>query len=329
MGGNAGAQRRRRPHIPGRDDARSRVQFAFGDLFNNLPQLAVFDSHLHVPTLAATVGAIAGYSAQCAWGRNMAAGQPACVAGGDDEIERAILFRRSAQQRVDRAFRRPKHLCAWSMIAGAAVAVERPAAAARTDVYAHVSGDRRRSRLLPGTAVAPKLPGLELLKRVWPLACGCFEGRLSGKVMRDRGRRAQILAAVIAAHVAHYGLRQTQASLDPATGVAIAFRIGDLCVEIELTAKAVFALHRLQRLARNVDHLVDVVRRHDEGRGAMMPVSPVVLMCRPLSYSFSGRCPARRASASARRRCRYHAVAANVGDGMSFQREHSFQESPP
>lgn len=223
MSGNAEGAAERSPRHPWSSDARSAAcNFAFGDLFNNLPQLAVFDGHLHVPTLAAAAGAIAGYSAQCAL-RSEHGGWPAGMQVATTKSGAQFFFGDPLNNALIAHSAAEGPLRAWSMIAGAAVAVgvQPPPL---EPMFAHVSAAIGEDRgFYPATAVAPRLPGLELLKRVWPLACDCFEGRLSGKVMRDEAATPQIWRPVIAAHVAHHGLRRTQASLDPATGVAIAF----------------------------------------------------------------------------------------------------------
>lgn len=233
MGGDTGAAPDNRRTYPWTGDEREAAcNFAFGDLFNNLPQLAVFDGQVHLATLAAAAGAVAGFSAQCAL-RAENGGWPAGMKVATTKSGAQYYFGDPLNNALMAGSAAEAPLRAWSMIAGAAVAVGvQPSPLYQ--MFAHVSAMIGQDEgFYPAAAERPKLPGLELLKRVWPLASDCFEGRLSGKVMRDEAAAPARWRPVIAAHVAHYGLRQTQSALDPATGVAIAFESAIYASKIE------------------------------------------------------------------------------------------------
>lgn len=209
-------------HFPWEDDARAAAcNMAFGDLFNNLPSLAVFDERLHLPTLLAAAGAIAGFSAQ----RALLAETGAWPAGTQVATTKAghtFYFGDPLNHMLVPASAADAPLRIWPVAAGAAQA----AGMAPPDVnamFAHVSRAIGQDLdFFPTPADAqPKMGGLALLKHVWPFARDCFDGKLSGKVLRDEGDVPQRWRPVVAAYVAHFGLRQSQSTLDAATGVTL------------------------------------------------------------------------------------------------------------
>ena len=203
------------------DECFAACNFAFGDLFRNLPAEMAFDGHIDVPTLLAAAGAIAGFAAQ----RALFAQADAWPAGMHIATTRAgqtFYFGDPLNDMLVPASRDDTPLRLWPLAAGAAASasVTPPDVAA---MFAHVTTIiGHDSDFYPSPAGArPKLPCVELLKRAWPLARDCFDGKLSGKVLREEGVVPQRWRPVVAAYVAHYGLRQSQAALDAATGVTV------------------------------------------------------------------------------------------------------------
>lgn len=224
MTGATTADSRGGPSFPWSGDERAAAcNFAFGDLFNNLPSLAAFDGEVHVPTLLAAAGAIAGFAAQSAL-RAQHGGWPAGMQAATTKSGAQFFFGDPLNNALMASSAADAPLRAWSVIAGAAMTagVQPPPV---EPMFAHVSSAIGGEQgFFPSTAAArPKLRGTELLQRVWPLARDCFEGRLSGKVLREEGVAPQRWRPTIAAYVAHHGLRRTQSVLDAATGVTIAF----------------------------------------------------------------------------------------------------------
>lgn len=216
------SQKTQRPPLPWDADARAAAcHCAFNDLFNNLPSLAMFDGALHLPTLLAAAGAVAGYAAQ----RALFAEAGAWSAGTQVATTKAgytFYFGDPLNHMLVPAAAADAPLRLWPVAAGAAQA----AGVAPPDVnamFAHVShtiGQDLDFFPTPDDA-QPKLGGIALLKHVWPRALDCFEGRLSGKVLRGEGVVPQRWRPVVAAYVAHFGLRQSQATLHPATGATL------------------------------------------------------------------------------------------------------------
>ncbi|HMN71836.1 MAG TPA: hypothetical protein PKA55_08195 [Rhodoblastus sp.] len=210
------------PQFPWEGDARfAACNFAFGDLLRNLPARTAFDGRIDAPTLLAAAGAIAGFAAQ----RALFARTDAWPAGMHIATTRAghtFYFGDPLNDMLVPASPRDAPLRLWPLSAGAAMAADATPPGLDA-MFAHVTtiighdGD-----FFPSPSGArPKLPCTGLLKRVWPLARDCFDGRLSGKILRDEGVVPQRWRPVVAAHVAHRGLRRSQAEIDAATGVAI------------------------------------------------------------------------------------------------------------
>lgn len=214
--------RSQKPDFPWDGDARfAACNFAMGDLFNNLPSLAMFEGRIHVPTLLAAAGAISGFSAQGALFAQAGA-WPAGTQVATTKAGQTFYFGDPLNDMLIPARREDAPLRLWPVAAGAIVA----AGATPPDVnvmFAHVSRVIGEDRdFLPSPANAqPKLDGLALLKHAWPLARDCFDGKLSGKVMRDEGIVPQRWRPVVAAYVTHYGLKQALASIDPVTALTL------------------------------------------------------------------------------------------------------------
>ena len=211
-----------KPPFPWDSDERfAACNFALGDLFNNLPSLALFEQRLHLPTLLCAAGAIAGFSAQ----RALFAEQGAWPAGTQVATTKAgqtFYFGDPLNHMLVPASCADAPLRLWPVVAGAVQA----AGVAPPDLnamFAHVSRTiGQDADFFPTPADAqPRMGGLALLRHAWPFARNCFEGELSGKVMRDEGIVPQRWRPVVAAYVAHFGLRQSQATLDPVIGATL------------------------------------------------------------------------------------------------------------
>ena len=210
------------PQFPWEGDERfAACNFAFGDLFRNLPAQTAVSGQVDVPTLLAATGAIAGFAAQGALFARTDA-WPAGMHIATTKANRIFYFGDPLNDMLVPAAREDAPLRLWPVAAGAAVAAD-VAPPALEPMFAHVTGViGHDADFYPSPSDArPRLSGLDLLGQVWPLARDCFDGKLSGKVMRDEGVVPQRWRPVVAAYVSHYGLRQSQAVLDAATGVAI------------------------------------------------------------------------------------------------------------
>lgn len=210
------------PQFPWEGDERfAACNFAFGDLFQSLPAQVAFDGHIDVPTLLAAAGAIAGFAAQ----RALFAKADAWPAGMQIATTKAghiFYFGDPINDMLVPASQDDAPLRIWPVAAGAAMAagVKPPDLNAMFAYVTTTIGHDNEFYPSP-TDARPKRSGIELLKHVWPLARECFDGKLSGKVMREEGVVPQRWRPVVAAYVAHYGLRQSQAVLDAAKGVTI------------------------------------------------------------------------------------------------------------
>lgn len=216
------------------DDHFAACNLAFGDLFRNLPSWTVFDERIHVPSLLAAAGAIAGFSAQRALYARTGT-WPAGMQIATTKNGHTFYFGDPLNDMLVPAAREEAPLRLWPLAAGAAVASGATPPAIE-GMFAYVSRTIGEDRdFFPSPAdFAPKLSTVELLRRVWPLACDCFDGKLSGKVLREEGVVPQRWRPVVAAHVAHYGLRQSQAALDPAAGVTILMESAIYASKIDL-----------------------------------------------------------------------------------------------
>ncbi len=71
----------------------------------------------------------------------------------------------------------------------------------------------------------PQMPVKHLLRRVWPIAMGCFSGRFPNST-REFGAASTKFWPAIAAHVASALIRQTRSAVDPRTGLIIVMELG-------------------------------------------------------------------------------------------------------
>ena len=203
------------------------VNFAVGDLINNLPLRMTVDGRIHAETMIAAAGAIAGYAAQRAlFARAAETGVDlelhiATTARGDqfffgEPLNQSLLPQSDAEA--------PEKL--WSLAAGGAVAAGL-AAEDLPDVgpmFAHVAGaiGGDKEGLSSLEQYQPHLPAKDLLKVVWPLALMCFNGELSGKVIKPTIIVTQRWRPVIAATAVNTFIRQVSSVLPPAAALTVA-----------------------------------------------------------------------------------------------------------
>lgn len=210
------------PQFPWEGDSRfPACNCAFVDLFRNLPNQSVFNGQRHLATMLAAIGAIAGFAAQRALFAETGA-WPAGMQIATTKAGRIYYFGDPLNDMLAPPARADAQLRLWPLAAGALVA----AGATPPDVkpmFAHVTRTiGRDDEFFPSPAATrPKLAGVDLLKRYWPFARDCFDGKLSGAHLQDEGIVPQRWRPVVAAYVAHFGLRQSQSTLDPETGVTL------------------------------------------------------------------------------------------------------------
>lgn len=205
--------------------------FALGDFINNLPRQLTVEGRIHAETLLAASGAVAGYAAQQALLAEISQDAAALQrhglqivqtkAGDEYYFGDALNARLFAQKPED------AHQRLWPLVAGAAVTCGlAPEALPKLEpMFAHVSrvvGSEAEG--FPSLAEArPHLPAKELLKLVWPLALGCFNGELSAKVLEPPMAVPHRWRPAIAAIAANTFIRHVRSVLAPDKAVIVVF----------------------------------------------------------------------------------------------------------
>lgn len=210
------------------DPAYAAINFALGDLINNLPRRLTIDGRIHAETFVAASGAVAGYAAQRALftrlsetpGRLDAEIKIATAKNGDrfffgDALNEALLGRSQADagERL------------WPLAAGAAVTAglkleDLPSV---DPFFAHVARTIGSAEEGDSSIAGRRLqaPAKELLKAVWPLALMCFNSQLSGKVLQPPVVVPPRWRPVIAARAAAASIGKVAGVLPPREALTI------------------------------------------------------------------------------------------------------------
>lgn len=196
--------------------------FAFGDLMNNLPAQMTVDGGVHCETFLAAAGAMAGFSAQ----RALFAGatppglfMATTGSGGKfyfgDPLNDALMARSQEEGQF-----KLLPLVFGAAIAGGVAEHDLPPI---EPMFAHVARSvGEGGGFYPSTPEAqPHLPAEALLGKIWPFARMCFEGQLSGKVLREEGVVPPVWRPVVAAHAVHHCMRMTEKVLNPRTAAIV------------------------------------------------------------------------------------------------------------
>jgi hypothetical protein len=207
--------------------------FAFGDLVTNLPRRLTVDGRIHAPTLLAASGAIAGYAAQQTLfseiyihkdpgalqrnGIQIVGSKPGSQYFFGDLLNARLV----SQGPYDSAER------LWSLAAGAAVqcGVPMDALPKPDSMFAHVSrvlgSPEEGFPSLP--EVRPQAPVKELMKVAWPLAKMCFNGELSGNVIKPPVVVTYRWRPAIAAVAAHRFIRDAHSVVPAEKALIVLF----------------------------------------------------------------------------------------------------------
>jgi|GEM_PF-1314705 len=207
------------------------ANFALADLINNLPRRFTIDGRIHAETLLAASGAVAGYAAQRALFAQLAAEGVAAESSGliiaktkdgrrwlmGDRLNAMLLPQsKSASEASEKL---------WPLAQGAAVSVGLDLSR-MPDVgpmFAHVAGtiggENEGTTSVPGRQF--HLPTLELLKIAWPLALKCFNGELSGRVLKPPVIVSQQWWPAITAITANKMIRDVAGVLPPLDALTI------------------------------------------------------------------------------------------------------------
>lgn len=207
------------------------ANFAVADLINNLPRRFTIDGRIHAETLLAASGAVAGYAAQRALFAQLAVDGVAAESSGliiantKDGRRRLMGDRLNAMLLPQCSSVTEAAEKLWPLAQGAAVSTGLDASR-MPDVrpmFAHVVGTIGGER--EGTTSVPnrqfQLPTLELLKIAWPLALTCFNGELSGKVLKPPVIVSQHWWPAITAITANKMMRDVAGILPPLDALTI------------------------------------------------------------------------------------------------------------
>lgn len=208
--------------------------FALRHLSRDLPDQLQVDGRVHAETCLAAIGAIAGFAAQHALITHLnETGDAASlkqvhtvstITGGHfffgEPLDRALLpvSRTDADGKL------------WSVAAGGAIAagVDASRLPDPRQMFAHVVnrfvGTREGLPCVPERHL-PQMPVKPLLRRVWPVAVGCFTGRPRNMPGNFGAARTKFWPA-IAAHAASALIRQTRSAVDPRTALVIVMESG-------------------------------------------------------------------------------------------------------
>lgn len=195
--------------------------FAFGDLMNNLPVVMNANGGVHCETFLAAAGAIAGFSAQRAL---FARGVPSGLFVATTDAGEKFYFGDPLNDALMANVAEEGQFKLFPLALGAALA----GGVAERDLppiepmFAHVAKSVGEAGFFPSTPEArPHASTEALLAHVWPMARACFEGELSGKVLRGEGVVPQPWRPVIAAHAAQHCMRRTAQVLNPRTAAIV------------------------------------------------------------------------------------------------------------
>jgi hypothetical protein len=207
------------------------ANFAVADLINNLPRRFTIDGRIHAETLLAASGAIAGYAAQRALFAQLAAEGVAVESSGLIIVNTQDGRRRLMGDRLNAMLLPQSNSVSeaseklWSLAQGAAVSAGLDPAQ-MPDVgpmFAHVAGTIGSGK--EGTTSVTdrkfQLPTLELMKIAWPLALSCFNGELSGKVLKPPVIVSQRWRPAITAITANKMIRDVAGVLPPLVALTI------------------------------------------------------------------------------------------------------------
>jgi len=203
------------------------ANFALGDLIANLPRRLMTEGGVHIETLLAASGAIAGYAAQRALLTRLPArdltpdngfhvvrtGTGAAFFSGTPIDDTLVPLSRNDRDKL------------WPLAWGAAVAagLDPGDVPALEPMFAHVAQTLGTER--EGTCSFEdcrfQAPAKTLLKAVWPLALMSFSGELSGNALAPPVIVTQPWRPVIAAITANKMIRDAAGALPPLKALTI------------------------------------------------------------------------------------------------------------
>jgi len=221
--------------LPWQPQSEIRGNLAIGNLRENLLRFLAANGGVHVQTLHATAGALAGFAAQ-----NAALIRAAAETSADGQVplDGLVLAEGTAGDRFlagnwinVRLFNEPGSvLPVWGFLAGAAVQAGVPLQelADTHEIVRHVAttiGGPDYGKLRAPAGHQPAFEPNELLRRSWPLACQIFAHPLPAE-MSESGRNEPPLDEthwpIIVAIVASQFIQMTKDVLSPRIAFALA-----------------------------------------------------------------------------------------------------------